>query len=145
MPQTKGRALLWIVLLGLCGCSQAQFVVVENDHGIVSIPRNTNAWPTYYRNSADELLREKFPQGVVIDREEAKVVGEDVQHGHATSLTMLGMRIDRETEHTRPITEWYIYFHAIGSPAPPVLVSPPPLPAPVGDPPLPDQPVPVAR
>ncbi len=140
MPRWKNRALLLTVLLGLCGCSQAQFVVVEGDHGIVSIPRNTNRWPTYYRKSADELLAEKYPQGVVIDREEAKVVGEEVTGGRTTSFFFLGMQVDRSTEQTHYITEWYIHFHAKGSPAP----VPTPVPSPGGQP-LPEQPVPVSQ
>jgi hypothetical protein len=159
-PRGKVRGLMVAVLLGLCGCSSARFVVVDGDHGIVSIPSNSNSWPSYNRDAADELLRKRFPQGYVIDREEESVVGQDVTVDHSNdnntnTARVTGVTTDRSVERTRNVTEWHIFFHAKGSPAsvqmpttPQIqqtgaIVSPPQQPpAPVMPGQLPSQPVP---
>ena len=127
-------------MLLLTGCTSARFLSLDADHGIVAIPNNTNSWPTNYRRSADELLRERFPQGVVIDHEEETVVRQDVtvdRSGNGDSLLfkVFGIGSESRTEHTNNITEWHIYFHTKDAPAPAALVKPtlgtgPPMPPP---------------
>jgi hypothetical protein len=68
-----GRTLCTVLLAaaGGCGSVGAHFVSQTPDGGVVSIPNNSNQWPTYYRNRAEELMRQKCPDGYVIEREEA--------------------------------------------------------------------------
>ena len=79
MPFAGGLrvAALGALLVGLGGCASARYVAVDADGGIVAIPNNTNCWPTYNRKAAEELMRQKCPQGYVIDREGEAVVGDE--------------------------------------------------------------------
>ena len=67
-----GRALCTVLLAaaGGCGTTGVHFVSQTPDGGVISIPNNSNQWPTYYRNRAEELMRQKCPDGYVIEREE---------------------------------------------------------------------------
>ncbi len=58
------------------GCAKARMVEVAQDGGVVAIPANSNRWPNYYRNQAEELIREKCPDGYEIVEEEEVVVGQ---------------------------------------------------------------------
>jgi hypothetical protein len=55
----------------LMGCSQVRLVRDAPDGGVVAIPNNTNQWPTYYRNRAEQLMKRKCPEGYVIVSEQA--------------------------------------------------------------------------
>jgi hypothetical protein len=61
--------------LALCilmvGCSQVRLVHDAPDGGVVAIPNNTNQWPTYYRNRAEQLMKRRCPEGYVIVSEQA--------------------------------------------------------------------------
>jgi hypothetical protein len=39
---------------------------------VVSIPNNSNQWPSYYRNRAEYLMHQKCPEGYVIVREQVE-------------------------------------------------------------------------
>jgi hypothetical protein len=72
-------AFLLVSLLGmaaLTGCANARYVQVDRDSGVVSMPANTNCWPTYYRDHAEALMRQKCPSGYEVVREEEEVVGQ---------------------------------------------------------------------
>jgi hypothetical protein len=62
----------WLVLPGLlalgatAGCTQVRLVRDTPEGGVVSIPNNSNQWPTYYRNRAEDLMHQKCPEGYVI-------------------------------------------------------------------------------
>jgi hypothetical protein len=60
--------LLALVMIG--GCSQVRLIRETADGGVVSIPNNSNQWPTYYRNRAEYLMHQKCPEGYVIVREQ---------------------------------------------------------------------------
>lgn len=62
-------------LIGLTGCASARYVQVDQEGGIVAIPSNSNVWPSYHRDKAEALMRQKCPNGYVIEREEEAVTG----------------------------------------------------------------------
>ena len=55
-----------LALGGTGGCSQVRLIRNSPDGGVVSIPNNSNQWPSYYRNRAKELMRKRCPEGYVI-------------------------------------------------------------------------------
>ena len=72
-------AALW----GLCitsavvtGCASARHVYKGRDSGVVAIPSNNNSWPTRYRNKAEVLMAEHFPDGYEVIHEEETIVGQ---------------------------------------------------------------------
>jgi len=69
MPNWK-KGLFFVCLLNsaccLGGCSQVRLVQETADGGVVAIPNNTNQWPTYYRNRAENLMKRKCPEGYVV-------------------------------------------------------------------------------
>jgi hypothetical protein len=114
------------LVLGLTGCGNARLVTVERNGGVVAIPDNSNAWPSYYRDKATALMRDKCPQGYVIDREEEVVVGTTVNTNTRTESTppptvslggvvaiAQGPGQDRTETATsyHDQTEWRIWFH----------------------------------
>ncbi len=60
------------------GCMQARYVLLEADGGAIAIPHNSNAWPCYFRDQAETLMKARCPQGYLIEREEEVVVGQTV-------------------------------------------------------------------
>ena len=72
-------ALLAVVALAV-GCSPARYVMRDAYTGVVAIPANTNHWPSHNRDAARELMKEHFPDGYVIDREEEVVVGQSTHY-----------------------------------------------------------------
>jgi hypothetical protein len=75
------------------GCGSARFVQVDGDGGVVAIRNNSNVWPTYYRDKADALIRQRCPAGYEIVREEEIVTGQvadtDTQSNTRQSPTLL--------------------------------------------------------
>lgn len=51
---------------GVVGCSQIRLIRSSSEGGVVSIPNNSNQWPSYYRNRAEFLMHKKCPEGYVI-------------------------------------------------------------------------------
>jgi hypothetical protein len=136
----RQTAFLLVVLIGLAslsGCANARYVQVDQETGVVAMPANTNCWPTYYRDHAEALMRQKCPNGYEVVCEEESVVGQ-VAHTHTESETRpppsvsiggvasvavpLGNTEERtrETTNVDNVTEWRIYYHARqpGPPAP---------------------------
>jgi hypothetical protein len=124
----RGRQGVRCAVLGLClagvGClSPARYVSVGANGGVVAIPQNTNYWPACYRSAADELMRQKCPDGYVIDHEGEVAVGQSVQEqssGSESSLLFLLLGVGHQTRSSvsHDITEWRIEFHAKGTPPP---------------------------
>jgi hypothetical protein len=118
---------LWLVVVVLCGCTNARYITVDPTGGVVAIPSNSNAWPTYNRDKAEELMRQKCPQGYVIDREQEVVVGQThltntntETSGNATLAALHIAPVTQETHETvtsKDQTEWRIWFHAKDAPA----------------------------
>ncbi|MHB1421988.1 MAG: hypothetical protein ACYC3I_02090 [Gemmataceae bacterium] len=71
--------LCWLSLLApllvalMVGCSQVRLLRDAPDGGVVSIPNNSNQWPTYYRNRAENLMHKKCPEGYTIVGEKVAV------------------------------------------------------------------------
>jgi hypothetical protein len=61
-----------VALGGIVGCSQVRIIRDTPDGGVVSIPNNSNQWPTYYRNRAEFLMHQKCPEGYAIVREQVE-------------------------------------------------------------------------
>src|SRR3954449_968254 len=73
---------LWACLVGLViatpGCattSDARYVYQDSQFGVVAIPRNTPEGPKHYREQAEALMAQHFPQGYQIVRAEEVVEG----------------------------------------------------------------------
>jgi hypothetical protein len=119
-----------LFLAGTVGCSSARYVMQDQFGGVVAIPSNTNSWPTNYRDEAEKLMREKCPQGYVIEREEEVTVGQtttsktnndtksyDVPGGRRSpSGTVTTTTTDRSVA-VQDKTEYRITFHAATIPA----------------------------
>lgn len=81
------RVLVMAALAAGCvGCASPRLVRVDKDGGVVAIPSNTNVWPTYYRDKAEAMLRQKCPGGYEIVREEEVVTGR-VEHTDTRTQT----------------------------------------------------------
>ncbi|NBO92689.1 MAG: hypothetical protein EBV06_10335 [Planctomycetia bacterium] len=86
------------------GCiGMARYVEVRPDGGVVSIPSNTNFWPTYHRDAAAKLMADKCPNGYTITEEREIVVGEEVRTTASGPL---------ETKISSPTTEYRIAFRS---------------------------------
>lgn len=70
----------------LAGCSSARYVYVDKEGGVVAIPRNSNAWPGYHRDRAEELIRRRCPGGYEIVKEEEVVTGQVVRTDSLTDV-----------------------------------------------------------
>jgi hypothetical protein len=113
----------WAFLVAISGCSSARYVSIEPNGGIVAIPSNTNSWPDYNRKNAEELMKEKCPQGFVIDREQEVVIGTtehtDVNTEKTGAPLLAALKVspveEKRTEKTYRTdrTEWRIWFHAV--------------------------------
>jgi hypothetical protein len=70
------RSIFLSVLLAVsAGCAGPRFMEVDTSGGVLAMPDNTNSWPCYYRDSADKMLKSRFPNGYTIVKEEEVVVG----------------------------------------------------------------------
>jgi hypothetical protein len=109
------------------GCASPHWVMRDGNGGIVAIPENSNHWPTYYRQQADEMIKQVCPKGYAIDREEEVVVGQTVTtqrdtDNHAYDLApkkspdqlKLVTHTTTETTSTRNVKEYQIAFHGSG-------------------------------
>ncbi|HJT79209.1 MAG TPA: hypothetical protein VJ739_18580, partial [Gemmataceae bacterium] len=76
----RGRIQIIVGLLGLMftGCamtSDARYVYQDGEFGVVAIPRNTSDGPNHYRQQAEALMAQHFPEGYEIIRAEEVVEG----------------------------------------------------------------------
>ena len=100
----------------LTGC--ARQVVRATNHGVVAIPANTNVWPLRFRDKAEKIMTEHFPEGYVIDHEEETVVGQteniETESVGATVFEKGPFSIDtgsaQTVRTTSDETEWRIYY-----------------------------------
>lgn len=116
----------WLVLLLACaylsaaGCGGARYVVKEANGGIVAIPYNGNAWPMYYRDKADKLMADHFPEGFVVEREEEAVIGQRTEYSQNNNGVILpvgkkptvGLAVGGTSgaATTTNQTEWRLYY-----------------------------------
>lgn len=68
------RRILCLLLappaLMVCGCFAVRLIENRPEGGVVIMPNNSDQWPTYYRNRAEYLMKQKCPEGYVIVRED---------------------------------------------------------------------------
>jgi hypothetical protein len=82
-----------VAATSMVGCAKARHVEVTQQGGVVAIPSNTNSWPSYYRNQAEELIRQKCPNGYEIVQEEELVTGK-VAHTNSRTKTERAPTLD---------------------------------------------------
>jgi len=69
---------LWLAGLLVSGCattSDARYVYQDGEFGVVAIPKNTPQGPKNYREQAEALMAQHFPEGYEIVRAEEVVEG----------------------------------------------------------------------
>lgn len=117
---TRTRGILGAALLALVGgggCLEtAHYVTLDANGGVVGLPGPTDHWPTNNRKAAEELMKQKCPQGYVVDREQETPIGqtttENSAGNHASlSSQVFGIGSESRTTETHPINEWQITFH----------------------------------
>jgi hypothetical protein len=67
--------LLGLMLAGCASTSDARYVYQDGEFGVVAIPRNTSDGPKHYRQQAEALMAQHFPEGYEIVRAEEVVEG----------------------------------------------------------------------
>jgi len=73
-----GGWIFWLAGLMLPGCvspSDARYVYQDSQFGVVAIPKNTPQGSKHYREQAEALMAQHFPQGYEIVRAEEVVEG----------------------------------------------------------------------
>lgn len=112
------------VVVGLSGCANpARYVVREANGGIVAIPNNSNAWPSYNRKHAEELMAQHYPEGYEIIREEEAVTGQITNNNTQTNTQQKPslfpfageeQTTTNTTTSTTDRTEWRIFYRPKG-------------------------------
>ncbi|HVS34056.1 MAG TPA: hypothetical protein VMS17_00645 [Gemmataceae bacterium] len=125
MTRTRGlAAAALLAMVGASGCLEtAHYVSLDANGGVVGIPGPVDQWPTHNRQAAEALMRQKCPQGYVIDHEQEVAIGQTTTQnaaGNNASLSsvVFGVGAESRTMETRPINEWQITFHALPVEAP---------------------------
>jgi hypothetical protein len=93
MRSSLAVLLAVVAVVSVGGCAKARMVEVTQDGGVVAIPSNTNRWPNYYRNQAEELMKQKCPDGFEIVEEEEFVTGQ-VAHTESRTKTQEAPSLD---------------------------------------------------
>ena len=110
----------------LSGCASPHWIMRDGNGGIVAIPENSNHWPTYYRDKADEMIKQVCPKGYAVDREGEAVVGQTTTTeqktdnnaydvGSKKAPVTLVTHQTTETTTTHDVKEYQISFHATGT------------------------------
>lgn len=105
---------LSLALMGcwfVSGCQTARMVYQTPDMGIVAIPSNTSKWPHYHRRKAEELMRQQFPEGYLVESEGEEVVGYDTHQNGSAHVQVAGpLSISMGDATTTQRTEWRIKY-----------------------------------
>ena len=131
------HAALTVFVLTLAGCTvtpRARYVEKSPETGVIALPFNN----TDNRLLADQLMREHFPEGFVVNKEVEfktgsvtehqevsqagplspsgihQVSGEHVDHGHDEHVHHSVATEHRGVSTTRDTTEWRIYYSRKG-------------------------------
>jgi hypothetical protein len=94
----RGRIAVVLGLVGLAlpGCaslSEARYVYQDGEFGVVAIPRNTPEGPNHYRQQAEALMAQHFPEGYEIVRAEEVVEGSRTLTTGKTGTTELSPQV----------------------------------------------------
>ena len=100
------------VLAGLSGCaSPARYVETQSDSGVVAIPANTNAWPSYNLNAARALIEKHVGPNYEIVEEREVATGQQVLNNQQVN----GNQSIGQTT-TQDLTEWRIAYRKKAGP-----------------------------
>lgn len=118
-----GRVLILpAVALLMAGCagSSARYVAKDADGGVVSIPADTDVWPSHNRRNAEELIRRHVGPDFEVVREGEVVTGQATNHDQKvqrdktfnTTNPFLPAEKDtiNTTTTTRDLTEYHITY-----------------------------------
>jgi len=126
-----------LALGGIGGCSQVRLIRDNPDGGVISIPNDSNQWPSYYRNRAEELMRKKCPEGYAIVREEVEEDNPAAEDGREPNETFeYNGAYERITNYRRQVYHITFRRKAAAPPAEPgasgkAIPDGPPAPAPL--------------
>lgn len=119
-------ALLAAALASGCG-SSAKYIEKRGDAGVVAIPNNTDAWPSYNRRAALALVEKHVGVNYEILEEREVVVGQSTHNNQQTNVEQTVNReifflpAEKQTTTTtttqRDITEWRIVYRRKDAPA----------------------------
>ncbi len=129
MPRSAfSAAFLFIVVTALPGCMQgAKLIHQDATSGVVSIPENSNVWPTYYRDSAYQKIREVYPafnpRTDILEQGEY-VVGQQTHNDQRVDRRQIGpdgkptgeVMLNSNTTTTTDLKEYRITFRIPQSP-----------------------------
>lgn len=127
---TRGSVGALVVCLAAAGgcASPAKYVEKKGDTGIVSIPNNTDSWPSYNKRAAHELIQKHVGTHYEILEERDVVVGQSTTNNQQVnteqtvnrSIPFLPAEKQTITNNTtsRDITEWRIWYRRIDPPRP---------------------------
>src|SRR5689334_20378228 len=102
------------------GCANARYVQKMGDEGIVAIPNNTDAWPSYNRTEACRLIEQHVGQAYEIVEEKEVVTGTATTNNQNTNREATFnpdvpfLPAERQTTTTtttsRNLTEYQIHY-----------------------------------
>lgn len=127
------RAVVLFVVLGSVGCAStsARSVFRDRDGGVVAVPDNTDAFPSYHRSEAMDLIREHVGKNFEIVKEEEYVLGPVVTNEtHFSRRPILNWLLPwklaesattTNTSSTRNNTEYRIQYQRTPAPELPPL------------------------
>jgi hypothetical protein len=78
-------ALFAVASAQAAGCNSAQYVVKQQDGGVVAIPANNNVWPFHYRDEALTLIRQHVGSNYEIVDERSVVTGTTTTNNEQTN------------------------------------------------------------
>jgi hypothetical protein len=119
--------VLALALAGGCA-SPAKYIEKQRDAGVVAIPNNTDAWPSYNRRAALELIQKHVGTGYEILEEREVVVGQSTHNNQQVNTEQTFNReipflpAEKQTINNtttqRDITEWRIVYRRADALAP---------------------------
>lgn len=127
---TRGSVCALVVSLCVAGgcASPAKHVEKNRDGGIVSIPNNTDAWPSHNRRAALDLIQKHVGVNYEIVQEREVVVGQSTTNNQQVnteqtvnrSMPFLPAEKQTITNNTtsRDVTEWRIWYRRVDAPRP---------------------------
>jgi hypothetical protein len=111
------------------GCaSPAKYIEKKGDTGIVSIPNNSDSWPSYNKRAAHELIQKHVGMHYEIIEERDVVVGQSTTNNQQVNTEQTPGRFpflapnEKQTvtnnTTSRDLTEWRIWYKRIDPPRP---------------------------
>jgi len=119
-PMYRRLLLIALILLGSTACGCVRYVQKGPDYGVVAMPMDTNVWPFQFRQKAEKLMQDHFPNGYVIENEGEAVVGQTIESeteevdgpNYRKGNWSLGFGSSKTTSTINDQTEWRILYRA---------------------------------